>query len=346
MRILFLYSRLPNYFYKCIQYLVHEYDSSIEVLVVTYQEDPDSPHHIKPVKGIDILFKNEFDQEKLAAFNPDIIYKSGWADEFYNELTKPYLKKIPVVLGFDNFWEGAWRQYVAVLLSKFIIRNKATHVWVPGPLQKEYAKKLGFKENRIINNLYCADLTTYKNQQINPKKNIVFVGRFVEFKRPEWLLKSFSQLLNENQAFNDWTLTMIGNGPLKEALKTKYRSEKINFIDFTDPHKLSEIYKTSSVFCLPSKNEHWGVVVHEAAAAGLALLLSDTCGAAATFLDNQHNGLVFETDNPDSLKKNLRTLMSMDEKILLQWQHHSKLCSERISHRLWCESLMKLVYEK
>ena len=51
-------------------------------------------------------------------------------------------------------------------------------------------------------------------------------------------------------------------------------------------------------------NEHWGVVVHEAAAAGLPLLLSNTTYAGTHFLVEGINGYSFDENNYKDLKIN------------------------------------------
>jgi glycosyltransferase involved in cell wall biosynthesis len=51
-----------------------------------------------------------------------------------------------------------------------------------------------------------------------------------------------------------------------------------------------EVYASADVFCLLSLREPWGVVVNEAAACGLPLVLSDRVGAAADLLRDGENG--------------------------------------------------------
>ena len=96
------------------------------------------------------------------------------------------------------------------------------------------------------------------------QKQIVFVGRMVEYKRPDWLLESFSELLTRNPELQEWKLLMIGNGPLQQELQRKYTNiQQVSFRSFVQPTDLVQHYHQSSVFCMPSLCEHWGVVVQE-----------------------------------------------------------------------------------
>ena len=54
--------------------------------------------------------------------------------------------------------------------------------------------------------------------------------------------------------------------------------------------RVVERYAIADVFALLSTNETWGVVVNEAAACGLPLVLSDRVGAAHDLLEDGRNG--------------------------------------------------------
>jgi glycosyltransferase involved in cell wall biosynthesis len=55
---------------------------------------------------------------------------------------------------------------------------------------------------------------------------------------------------------------------------------------------LAEEYVKADVFTLLSRHEPWGVVVNEASASGVPLLLSERVGAAADLLRDGENGFV------------------------------------------------------
>jgi glycosyltransferase involved in cell wall biosynthesis len=55
---------------------------------------------------------------------------------------------------------------------------------------------------------------------------------------------------------------------------------------------LAEEYAAADVFALLSRHETWGVVVNEAAASALPLLLSDRVGAACDLVREGENGAV------------------------------------------------------
>jgi glycosyltransferase involved in cell wall biosynthesis len=79
------------------------------------------------------------------------------------------------------------------------------------------------------------------------------------------------------------------------------------------PHdKVIEAYVAADVFALLSRHEPWGVVVNEAAACGLPLVLSDRVGAAPDLVQEGENGYVVPADDAGAAAAALRKLVEAD----------------------------------
>jgi glycosyltransferase involved in cell wall biosynthesis len=74
--------------------------------------------------------------------------------------------------------------------------------------------------------------------------------------------------------------------------------------------KLVEVYVAADVFALLSEREPWAVVVNEAAACGLPLVLSDRVGAAHDLLVEGENGFLVPAGDVDAAARALRALAS------------------------------------
>ncbi len=75
------------------------------------------------------------------------------------------------------------------------------------------------------------------------------------------------------------------------------------------PHdRVVEAYVAVDVFALLSRHEPWGVVVNEAAACGLPLVLSDRVGAAPDLLREGENGFLVPVDDAPAAADALRKL--------------------------------------
>jgi glycosyltransferase involved in cell wall biosynthesis len=72
--------------------------------------------------------------------------------------------------------------------------------------------------------------------------------------------------------------------------------------------RIVELYAAADVFALLSEREPWGVVVNEAAACGLPLLLSERVGAAHDLLRDGENGVLVPVGDASAAGEALRTL--------------------------------------
>lgn len=347
-KFLFLYTRLPDYFYSCVKYLLNISAPGSEAYIVCYPQDNNAPYtYEQEAVNIKIINKAGIDRINIDTWKPDIIYMAGWGDAVYNRIAAIWIKKVPVIIGLDNPWTGSFRQKIMTLIAPFFFANKASHLWAAGKPQYEYARRLGFAPGRIIHELYCADIVKFKKTHTSFRKRIIYVGRMVAYKRPNLLAAAFAKIVRQHPELSDWELLMIGNGPLKDSIKSDYSHvRQIEIADFIQPTELKGFYHDSAIFCMPSHNEHWGVVVQEAAAAGLALLLSDTCGAASEFLINGYNGLVFSSKNKAAFENALYQLMKLPEYELQRMGKRSAQLAERITHETWAANLCSVLNEK
>ena len=83
----------------------------------------------------------------------------------------------------------------------------------------------------------------------------------------------------------------------------------MRFLGFRGRDELAELYACADVFCLPSLHEPWGVVVNEAAACGLPLVVSDRVGAGRDLVAAGENGMIVGAGDVEGLSRALRDLL-------------------------------------
>ncbi len=107
----------------------------------------------------------------------------------------------------------------------------------------------------------------------SPKKQILWIGRFTPGKGVEYLLKGFGAF---SRRFPDYTLVMVGRGPLKDDFVRMIREmdleDKVVLRDFIPNGKLPGLYQESSLFVLPSFEEGVPRTILEAMACGRAVI--------------------------------------------------------------------------
>ncbi len=160
------------------------------------------------------------------------------------------------------------------------------------------------------------------------RRRIVFSARMMSVKRPDLALAAFAAIAKERP---EWDLIMLGDGELRSQLEISVPAQlrpRVLWPGFlNDPLEVAGLYALSDVLLLPSDHEPWGVVVVEASAAGMAIVVSDVVGASPELVHEGRNGLKFPVGDLDSLAAALRT-MTHPERIDVAKQHSREVLRE------------------
>ena len=345
MNILVLYSRLSDYFIACLKEDIALNNNFF--LVFRYYPSKQAPFNFKSEKNLKIYNESNFKKneilEKAAAFKPDLVYVSGWKNKKYLFLAKKYkLKGINVVLTMDNHWKKEIKQYFFTLFSRFFLLSRFTHIWIPGQPQYEYAKKLGFKKNRIITGLYCANENLFKTiNQSKFNRQFLFIGRLVEHKGLIILFNVINKLIEEKKL--NFKFHFVGNGPLLNHIP---KHPNIKHTQFINPIDLPNILKNAGIFILPSLYEAWGVVIHEAVLSGLPVITTYQTGASSEFIINNKNGFLYNAKNEKELKNIILSSVNMTESEYFKMSTNSKKLSDKINLTNWSKQLNFILNEK
>ncbi|HZQ16265.1 MAG TPA: glycosyltransferase family 4 protein [Gaiellaceae bacterium] len=130
---------------------------------------------------------------------------------------------------------------------------------------------------------------------------VLYAGRLVPVKAVEVLAASVAR------AGPPFRLVVAGDGPERERVERAAAPASI-FTGFQGEAGLAETYAAADVFALLSRKETWGVVVVEAAAAGLPIVVSARVGAGADLVEDRVNGRVVPADDPAATADALRGL--------------------------------------
>lgn len=171
---------------------------------------------------------------------------------------------------------------------------------VGGPAHREYLEALGMPPDRIalgynaVDNEHFASACARSRSQPRSRSGLpsgpyfLSVGRFVAEKNLERLLRAFATYRRSAPSEAAWDLVLCGGGELEARLDRLIRAEGLSGCvhrpGFLQSEELPRWYAHASAFVLPSLSEPWGLVVNEAAASGLPLLVSDRAGCARTLV--------------------------------------------------------------
>jgi glycosyltransferase involved in cell wall biosynthesis len=183
--------------------------------------------------------------------------------------------------------------------------------------------KMFFGVNVVDNDYYgCtadqvrAEAARWRADLNLPKKFVLGVGRQVPKKNWSLLLRAW-RLFKDERPATDLHLVLVGNGPERASLKLLSESLHLHgtrFVDFRQITGVAPFYALATALVLPSLNgETWGLVVNEAMASGLPVLVSRQCGSSQTLVVPGENGWVFDGENGRELASLFARLSDLSE---------------------------------
>jgi glycosyltransferase involved in cell wall biosynthesis len=225
-------------------------------------------------------------------------------------------------------------------LKTFFIRHCDGFV-VPGKSSFEYLRSLGSPEARISTASNAVDNHWFAAQAENtrthaaefrenlglPSRFILFVGRLVSEKGVFDLLAAYAKL--ESGLRSEVGLVFAGDGVSREKLAHQAKlisPGTVCFPGFRQREDLASLYALAECLVLPTHSDPWGLVVNEAMACGLPVIVSTVAGCAADLVEDGWNGYVVPPKDVEKLRVAIDSLLRQPE-VEQRMSEHS---SERI----------------
>lgn len=146
-------------------------------------------------------------------------------------------------------------------------------------------------------------------QEARGHKNLVAVGRLVPMKGFDILLEAFAKIA---ERFNDWTLTIWGEGPERQSLedlRDRFGLAKQVRMPGVTPRAGTWI-ETADAFVLSSRYEGWGLVLLEAMGAGLPVVSFACEWGPREMIEDGVDGLFARREDPEDLADKLALVLS------------------------------------
>jgi glycosyltransferase involved in cell wall biosynthesis len=222
---------------------------------------------------------------------------------------------VPCVMTTDSTQLDKPRSWPKEFLKGLWSRHHYDALFLPGVRSKTYFTGLKFPEECIWLYTSVVDNDFFEERSRNvkrgkgddgsrlavPHKYFFTVARLSPEKNIRGLLAAFSSYRKQG---GRWHLVIAGSGPQEQELKKLTVDQSItevHFIGWKSYDELPAYYALASCFILPSISEPWGLVVNEAMACGLPVLVSRMCGCQPDLCFRGVNGYDFDPYNTDEL---------------------------------------------
>jgi glycosyltransferase involved in cell wall biosynthesis len=149
-----------------------------------------------------------------------------------------------------------------------------------------------------------------------PKDYFFCCSRLIEGKNIDRMIDAFHRYRRTSEQ-TAWDLVIAGDGPLRDVIECQIRSlsltQYVHLLGRQTYDQLPRLYASAGGFIMPSLAETWGLVVNEAMAAGLPVLVSQAAGCHFDLVKEGVNGHIFDPEDADQLAM-LLSKLSMSPK--------------------------------
>ena len=219
---------------------------------------------------------------------------------------------------------GSWRALIpttanAIYKQYLRYRKKKLYILAASAYTSHDLSMLGFDISKCFKWGYLPDIIRQQNPELlisqKEPKSIVWVGRFIDCKHPEFALNAAKRLYEKGV---NYSLSFIGDGPLKSMCE-KFVADNIpcaniRFLGSLKPEEVRIHMDKSSIFIFtPDRYEGWGAVLGEAMNSGCAVLASHACGSAPYLIDQNVNGRVYRYNDMEGFCESLENYLADDK---------------------------------
>ena len=277
----------------------------------------------------------------LSQFQPEAVAVPGWSSRAaFGALRWCADAGVPAItMSESTTWDEqrlGWKEWIKRRLVRL-----CSSALVGGSPHRDYMLQLGMPDDRVflgydaVDNEYFATKTEALRHQRTevrkkyglPEHYFLASARFIEKKNLPRLLQAYARYRalcqksegrsqgSEISSKSDvrplsagvWHLVILGDGPLKSdvcrLVSELSLQDCVLLPGFKQYPDLPAYYGLASAFIHASTTEQWGLVVNEAMASGLPVLVSNRSGCAVDLVQEGQNGFTFDPNDFEALAK-------------------------------------------
>lgn len=212
--------------------------------------------------------------------------------------------------------EGQWkavspRGLAAKYREHIKYRRKNVCMLCAGAYAASDFRLIGAYPDKMFRWGYFTALRTYSEEQFAAMKlkdgrlHIVWAGRFIPLKHPEYVLRLAKKLREGGFAF---CVHMLGDGEMEPAVRQDVKSsgleEYFRFYGYTEPERVRDVMEKCHIHLFTSNYlEGWGAVVNEGMNSGCVEVANAQVGAAPYLIRHGENGLVYPKNRYEKMEE-------------------------------------------
>jgi len=293
----------------------------------------------------------------LSHSSPDVILCGGYNYlASWQALRWARSHRIPFLLWSESNLQDARSGHAPVELLKSEFLRNCNGFVVPGKSARRYLlahrideADIFFAPNAVDNDLFDTEALAARQNEDEcrqdlglPDRYFLFAGRLVREKGVCELLAAYEAL--DAQLRRRIGLVFAGDGIYRRQLEEQASSivpGVIKFAGFVQREQLAKYYAFAEMLVLPTYTDTWGLVVNEAMACGLPVIVSRTAGCAEDLVKEGWNGLLVSPRDVAGLALAMESLAERAD--LSDFGAHGKQKIAEYSAQEWSASTGRVV---
>jgi len=255
----------------------------------------------------------------LCRLNPDVLAIAGYTEPaMLSALIWSLYNQKPAILLSESKEDDAPRSWWREIVKCLIVKGYKSAL-VGGKPQKRYLVKLGMDSNSIFTGYNVVGIDDFQPDKIKSLPNshhnpyFLAVNRFVPKKNLIKLIDSYAAY-RQKLGMEAWDLVLCGDGELRPQIEQQIAKlnlqDSVHLPGFLQQEEMLPYFAHASCFIHASIQEQWGLVVNEAMAAGLPILVSNRCGCYEDLIIEGINGFGFDPENSQQLTELMQKMSS------------------------------------
>lgn len=320
----------------------------VDITLMTIRTEQMNTHALEGTSAkLHIL--DAFDTKDVKSFVQtekfDIIQIQSVWDPRYHKLVKiaqdlniPYLITPRGMLEPWSLSQKKWKKKLAMMLYQKADLQQAACIYTTADMEAQHVRDLGIEAPcSVIPNGIETEGYPCRSSEEGVKKQILFLSRIHVKKGIELLIEAFAKVKKEHDDFKDWSVVIVGNGEqdyinsLKKIVQSLEMTDDIRILPPVFGEAKVKLYQESSIFCLPSYSENFGMVIAEAMSCGVPVITTTNC--PWEILNKTNTGWCINL-SLENLESALHEAMTMEASQLYDMgQHASKLVYDHFNYR-------------
>lgn len=281
-------------------------------------------NHYTFLKSKTIIIRKRFDdryvfiptgvEKALNEIGPDIVFAMEYNPTILRAVHWCRKKKIPFISWTDGTLNSEKNIGKVQRMSRSYIVKRAAAFVASSTASREAQIAYGAEKKKCFISYLTVDIKKYLREKTDYSgKQLLYVGSLIQRKGLDLLLPALAQ------TSEDIRFVIVGEGQEKELLEKQAAelgiASRIEFKGYVEGEPLRELYSSSDVFILPTREDCFGLVILEAMCASLPVISSKYADGAFDLLEEGENGYIVDPEDTKAFAGTIEKIFADENRL-------------------------------